>query len=145
MLVDGNFVEIRSNGSKRVAVVNDEPSMTEQHHKQICDINYIVRRYRTTGFIDHVSVVQAVYGDFTSIGSYHESMNKLIDAQDAFLRLPSEVRKEFDNDPGIMLDAIQKPENYDKLLKLGLVNPRPKNDVSEPPKGGENTPNSALT
>lgn len=119
-----NEVSLRENGKKRVKTLILGASLTQQHHKQICDVNHIVRRYRKTGLIDHVNSVRGAYGDFSEVGSYHECMNKLIAADDAFMRLPSEVRKEFDNDPGIMLNELGKPENFDRMVELGLLAPK---------------------
>lgn len=146
-LVDGNLIGRRANGSKRVQSHNGEPELTEQHHKQICDINHIVRRFRNTGLVDHVSAIQARYGDFMGLGTYHEAMERLASAQEAFMFLPAEVRKEFDNDPGVLLDAIQKPENYEKMVSLGLLDPKASSSsggMSSNPEGGD-SPNSAST
>lgn len=136
---DGHLVTIRPNGTKRVTLIKSGNSLVEQHHKQICDINHIVRRFRKTGLIDHVSNLQARYDDFTGVGSYHECMNKLVQAEEAFLQLPAEVRKEFQNDPGIMLDEIQKPENYDRMVELGLLARRKLDVVSDPAQAGEHS------
>lgn len=132
-------VELRENGTKRVVQVNVSERRAEQHHKQICDINHIVRRFQKTGLVDHVSSIKGSYDDFTGIGSYHECMNKLIRAEEDFLKLPASIRKEFDNDAGVLLDEIQKPENYDKMVKLGLLNPKPSVDVSVPADAGEDS------
>ena len=92
------------NGYERIRVsldFKDEngdpiPSKTEQCHKETCDIRNIIKQYDKNGLLLHVNKAKEFYGDFTEVNEYQESLNKVIEAENLFLGLPSEVRKEFD-------------------------------------------------
>lgn len=99
----------------------DEPSMAQQHFKDECDVNNILRKYQSTGLVTHVANGIPSYGDFSSVLEYQQAQNILIEAQDAFEALPASLRKRFDNDPAVMLEFIENPDNREEAEKLGLV------------------------
>lgn len=105
----------------RVAIVFPETGRTKQAHKTECDINHIIKRYDKTGLIAHVNESTAVYGDFTDINEYQQSLNRVIEAQEAFMDLPSNVRKRFSNDPGEFFEFCTNPANMDEMIALGLA------------------------
>lgn len=96
---------------------------TKQSHKTECDINNILRRYESTGLITHVNNTVAQYGDFSEVDDYQTSLQKVMDAEGAFLALPSDVRKFFDNDPAKFLDFAGDPNNIETMVELGLADP----------------------
>lgn len=100
----------------------DEPSMAQQHFKDECDVNNILRKYELTGLVTHVANGTPSYGDFSSVLEFQQAQNILIEAQDAFEALPASLRKRFDNDPAVMLEFIENPDNREEAEKLGLVN-----------------------
>lgn len=125
----------------------DEPA--KQEFKDECDINHIIARYVKDGVIDHVNRVEAVYGDFTSVGDYHGDLNRLIEAQEAFDGLPAQIRKRFANDPAELLSFLMDENNRTEAEKLGLVKPRPVKDdgtivdekmVKKAPQGANEPP-----
>ena len=73
-------------------VVYTEPSMTQQHFKDECDVNNIIDRYTRTGVIpDYLTQVsEGVYGDFSDVGDYMSMQQAIINAKDSFAALPSE-------------------------------------------------------
>lgn len=99
----------------------DEPSMAQQHFKDECDVNNILRKYESTGLVTHVANGTPSYGDFSSVLEFQQAQNILIEAQDAFEALPASLRKRFDNDPSVMLEFIENPDNREEAEKLGLV------------------------
>lgn len=99
----------------------DEPSMAQQHFKDECDVNNILRKYESTGLVTHVANGTPSYGDFSSVLDYQQAQNILIEAQDAFVALPASLRKRFDNDPSLMLQFIENPDNREEAEKLGLL------------------------
>lgn len=99
----------------------DEPSMAQQHFKDECDVNNILRKYESTGLITHVANGTPSYGDFSSVLEFQQAQNILIEAQDAFEALPASLRKRFDNDPAVMLEFIENPDNREEAENLGLV------------------------
>lgn len=64
-------------------------------------------------------------------------MLTVMKAKDAFMTLPSEVRRRFQNDPAELLEFIEKPENKEQCIKWGIFDkPKPqiKETLPEPPK-----------
>lgn len=95
--------------------------VTEQHHARDCDMNHILRKYQKTGLVDHVSRYQGKYDDITEAVDYHTAMNTVINAENAFMSLPSSIRNKFKNDPGAFLDFVSNPDNHDEMVELGLL------------------------
>jgi phage internal scaffolding protein len=105
--------------TKRVGLDCGE-GLTEQSHKRECDMNYILADYARTGIVRHVAKHQGRYDDVT-VQDFQEAMFLVKGAQDMFLELPAETRKEFDNDPVKFLDYVQDPANKEKLKEKGLL------------------------
>lgn len=119
----------------RVLVEFTEPSLTQQQFKDECDINHIMQRYRDTGFlVDPLQKVTAKpqFGDFSTVADFMEAQNVIVRARENFEALPSQVRKEFGNDPARMLAFLEQESNYARAVELGLVEKRP-DPPSEPP------------
>lgn len=118
------------------------PSLTQQHFKDEVDIKNTIRRYDRTGLIANVNKAVAHYGDFTaSVNEYQDALNLVIEAQQNFAALPSEIREVFGNNPGQFLEQVQNPANKDRMIELGLiekpqikaeVNPEPENAAAPP-------------
>lgn len=96
-------------------------SLTKQAFKKECDINQIMKQYKKSGLLDHVNTHQGNYGDFLNFEDYHSSLNKIIEAKDAFYSIPSEIRAKFDNDPSLFMEFAQNDENHEALVELGLA------------------------
>nr|QJB20722.1 MAG: internal scaffolding protein [Microvirus sp.] len=105
------------------------PSRTKQSFRDECDINNIMRRYETTGVIQHVAGSVPEFGDYISELDFQQSMNAVLEAQELFAQLPARVRDRFGNDPAQMLAFLGDEKNKDEAIKLGLVNP----PAAEPP------------
>ena len=98
-----------------------EPSMTEQHFKDECDINYIVQQYQQTGVMPQGDR-QPLFGDFEQFPTdLQSSMAMYDDAQERFMQLDARLRKEFDNDPAKLLAFLQEEKNHDRAIELGLI------------------------
>ena len=98
-------------------------SRTKQAPHAECDINNIMQKYQKTGVLDHINHHQGDYSDFLSATSYHESMNAVLEAQNAFDSLPSSVRSRFNNNPGDFLAYVHNPNNAAEMVTLGLATP----------------------
>lgn len=124
----------------RVSLGDFEPTLTKQAFKDECDINNIMRKYQTTGLVSHFAKGEPKYGDFSNSVDYHEAMNQVLAAQDAFMALPSSIRARFSNDPGYLLDFVSDPNNRDEAVRLGLIDHVPEvvkgdtGDVERPPQ-----------
>ena len=111
----------------------EDATLTQQHFKDECDINNILRQFNITGLLPEAPLSPR-YGDFTGIGDYHSALNQVIAAEDEFMRLPAQIRSRFDNDPAKLIDFLEKSENKDEAIKLGLVNPEVLPQVVEEPQ-----------
>mgnify|MGYP000626558789 CR=1 FL=1 len=128
-------IKKRADGSRRVAFITDPGSRVEGHHKNDVDINNIMQKYRVTGFLES-NADEAQYGDFTNATDYHDMKNRIIEAEMEFSRLPSHLRKRFNNDPGQLLSFLDDPQNLSEAQELGLC-PKPIPDApveAKPPK-----------
>jgi len=125
-----------ADGRKKVVTVNDEPSMTQQQFKEMSDINRIMKKYHKGEMVNYLNRRPGVYGDFSKMPSYSDALQIVIDAQESFMTLPSDVRKRFDNDPAKVIEFISDSKNYDEAINLGLV---PKKVIKEEPKNANAT------
>ena len=134
-------VMIRSRFSERIRVpfVFVEPSRTKQSFVKECDINGILAQWSKDGVINHVNRYNGSYSDLPDSSDYHESLNHIIAAQEAFTSLPSHIRSMFNNDPGQFLEFASDQANIPQMVEMGLM---PKNEpVGVPPiqSGAEGT------
>lgn len=116
----GNKCIRRSDGSLSVQTVNDLPSLTEQSHRDSCDINKIMANYEKTG-VAPISGKIPTYGDFSEVKDYAEALTLLMDANEAFMELPAKVRLEYQNDPALFLEAMEDPVKRQELVDKGLL------------------------
>jgi phage internal scaffolding protein len=98
----------------------EDATLTQQHFKDECDINNILRQFNVTGLLPE-STLSPRYGDFTGISDYHTALNQVIAAEDEFMRLPADLRARFENDPAQLIEFLNNSENKNEAIKLGLV------------------------
>lgn len=113
----------------RQAITFTEKSMAKQSFREECDINTIMAKYRANGLIDHVARYGGRYEHLPSNIDYHDNLQGIINAQEAFASLPSKIRTKFDNDPEKFLGFVLDPANKDEVQELGLG--------AKPPSAGE--------
>jgi len=115
----------RANGTLKVSTINEEPSLTNQQFLQESDVNYIVAKHKATGTVTHVrNVVEGVYADLTQTPvDLHEAQSIVLQAEQAFLEVPAQIRQRFGHDPKQFFDFIHDPNNKDEAIKLGLIVP----------------------
>ena len=102
-----------------------EPSMTEQHFKDECDINNIVAQYQATGVLPQGNR-EPLFGDFADFPQDLMSAQSYFDeAQARFMQLDAQLRKEFNNNPAELLAFIQNEANRDRAVELGLIDRPP--------------------
>ena len=95
-------------------------SMTQQQFKAECDVNNILAKYKRTGMLSHIQKHQGNFGDFSSVEDYQTSLGKLMQAQQSFESLPSELRAKFENDPAQLISFFSSDKNDAEAIKLGL-------------------------
>lgn len=105
---------------RRSVVLNTGPGLTEQSHKEECDINYILRDYSRTGFLKHAKKNEGRYDDVTS-QDFQEAMFTVTNAQSLFNDLPALVRKRFGNSPSAFFDFVHDPGNLSEMQRLGIA------------------------
>lgn len=103
-------------------------SMTQQQFKEECDVNNILAKYRKNGLVTHLSKHNGNFGDFSNVEDYQTSLGKLMEAQNAFLQLPSELRSKFQNDPANLVAYLSDPKNDEEAIKFGLKVKRPQKE-----------------
>lgn len=116
----------------RLRVDCGSETRTKQAFKDECDINVIMRRYVKTGVVSHGVLEPGSYG-FAPSFSFHDAMNSIRAAEEAFADLPAAVRKRFRNDPGEFLEFAENPENLEEMRKLGLAEPAPPKEATGDP------------
>jgi phage internal scaffolding protein len=105
---------------RRVYTPLSDKLVTEQSHKDECDINNIMAKYKMTAVINHNARFAPVYGDFCGIDSFQDAMNQIVLAQELFESVPSGIRAQFNNDPGAYLDFMLDHNNLAKIKEMGL-------------------------
>lgn len=116
-------------------------NMTKQSFKKECDINEIMKKFQTTGVIDHYAKRAPEFIDVPTI-EYQDALQIVIDAEDNFAALPSSIRAKFHNDPAEYLQYVENPENLDEMRTLGLANPLPVQPKDPAPTPRDHAPAS---
>lgn len=102
---------------------------THQEHREDCDIMTIVSRFRKSGALPF-NREEPMYGDFDTGMDFHTAMDRILEAEQSFDRLPSAVRALCENDPGKFLDMLNDEESVKKMQEAGLKFVEP--DVTKP-------------
>jgi len=107
--------------SNASGLVCEEPTRTQQHHKDECDINVILERFGKTGQVP-VNAISGQYGDFSGVHDYHTALNAIIASENEFAALPAQIRNRFQNDPSNLIEFLDNPKNKAEAESLGLIN-----------------------
>lgn len=126
----------------RVHPVIIGPSMTEQKFKDECDIHNILSQFKRTGMIAHIAKHQPEFQHFPENIDYQDNLQIVMDAQYNFSKLPAKLRAEFNNDPGLFLNALHDPANRGRFEDLGILNKR---QAPVPPDPGAPSPTAEQT
>lgn len=116
-------------------------SRTKSEFKNEVNINTIVRRAQVSGVMPSGNR-QPLYGDFSNSEDYTQAQIRIAQANEEFLRLPSDIREKFANNVSNLLEFIQDPENHEQAVELGLI-PAPEVKVEEAPQAAENVTETA--
>jgi phage internal scaffolding protein len=109
--------------SDESALKCEDKTKTKQSFKEECDINTIVKRFGLTGELP-TDIKAPQYGDFTGLHDYHEALNAIAEANEAFDAMPADVRFRFANNPGNFVDFCSDENNRAEAEKLGLTLPK---------------------
>lgn len=94
--------------------------MTEQHHKETCDIHTIMRKYEKTGLLEHVAARGPEYKNYVGAPDFKEAMDYIANANSLFQSIPSSIRDKFNNDPAEYLNFVTDENNREAIEALGL-------------------------
>lgn len=90
---------------RRVLAPHSDVRMTKQADGPQQSVSQLLSRYVNAGLVPGNGPMPT-YGDFTGVGDAHEAMNRVMQMQDDFMRLPAGVRKAAENDPGVFLEMV---------------------------------------
>lgn len=123
-------------------------SLTRQEYVKDADLNEIMRKYQ-----DGLAPIPAgsrppMWGDYSNVPDYQESLQLIQDAQERFAALPAVVRERFDNDPCALLQFLADESNRAEAVKLGLlaapeITPPPHDHGSQPPESTNDDSNNS--
>lgn len=103
---------------KRVRTEIDIQDMTQQQFKDEVDVNFIVDSYASTKNPAILNRTQENYG-YAPAKTFHEAMNIVLETEEKFESLPSEIRDYFNSDVNNYLEAMQEPDFEKVMQKLG--------------------------
>lgn len=109
---------------------SEAPTRAQQHFRDECDINTLVKQFARTGVPPAPSAPPMAI--FEEAFDFQTAMQAVVDARVAFDALPSDLRYRFHNDPGAFLAFVHDDANRDEALKLGLIAPTPDPVAPEP-------------
>lgn len=94
-------------------------SATKQAFKDQCDINKILKKAQKTGSLAFAQkYADFTFGEFDGEFSLLDAQQRIAKAGQIFAELPSEVRKEFANNPLDFVAFAADPTNQGRLVEL---------------------------
>lgn len=88
--------------------INEEDSLTLQSEYPQTTIDYYLKRYSATGFLgDPNRAQQGQYLDVSEVGDFQAMQEKVMAVRNAFMELPAEERRNYQDDPALWLEAMQ--------------------------------------
>lgn len=109
--------------SLRSGLTSVMPTLAQQHMRDQCDINFILRKFGQGIQNMPANVDLSRYGDFTGIDDYQSALDFIRAAGEDFAALPSTLRDQFHNDPQKLIAFVSSDENYEAATKMGLLDP----------------------
>ena len=106
---------------KRQGFETTGDSLTQQSHASAADVRNIIKQYDRTGLIANVNKGVAQYGDYSEVNEYAEALNMVRAANENFAELPSHIREQFGNNPGVFFEFATDPKNKEKMIEMGLA------------------------
>ncbi|QKI28896.1 VP3 [Kummerowia striata gokushovirus] len=98
------------------------------------DINHIINKYLRTGELPQSR--QGIFADIAHMKDLQGAIEEVELAKEAFMALPADVRRFFDNDPVKLVEFADDPANTTKLVELGLIDP-PRKPAPAPVQGAK--------
>jgi len=108
----------------------EDKSLALQSQAEDADINVILRRFGVTGQMP-ASARTLTFQDFDGIFDFRTALEAVKAGEEAFMRLPAEVRGRFQNDPQSFVVFCSDPANLPELRKMGLAKEVPSGSPGE--------------
>lgn len=86
-----------------------------------CDVNYLMRNAQRRGEPLDLDFSGFRYADVSQIPDFISINNQIIRAEEQFMRLPAQVRREFNHNAVEFLAFISDSRNRERAEKLGLL------------------------
>ncbi len=119
----------------------------QQHYKNECDINHIMKRYKETGVLKgpepHGAKPQMPnFMDLSEEISYIDARNAIDEGIKAFGQLDPKIRKRFHQNPEEFLEFMGDKKNLPEAQMLGLIETAEEieKEVINPPEEAEKDP-----
>lgn len=106
---------------RKHAMVFTEESLVRPEFQASSEITNIVKRWESTGILEHTHRYEGQYGSFVGPESYHDACNRVLEADEMFSSLPSSVRDRYGNDVGEFLSAVDAGDEF--LREAGILKP----------------------
>lgn len=90
---------------------------TKQSFKDGTDINKLLSKSQRADTLSHLAKYEPQYGDFSDF-DFDSAQRTLARARSIFAEVPSEVRKEFNQDPREFFAFVNDPANADQLARV---------------------------
>lgn len=104
------------------AVECRDESLTQQSFVQDADINVLVARFGITdGALPPVAMDPRLFGDFSDVVDFRDSLDRVRDAEARFAALPASIRNRFANEPARLWEFVNDPANVEESISLGLL------------------------
>ena len=104
-------------------------------------------RFIKTGTIQHLNHARPHFG-FAPSSDFRESLEIISRAEEAFSELPSDIRADFDNDPGQFLAFVENKDNIPQMADYGLLTPEAVASLGSPAESastGELSPSPSIS
>lgn len=111
--------DVKAASDEAAIVCDPSEDRTQQQFKDDADINTIVKRFGLTGKVP-VGFAMPRIGDFTNVTDFHSAMNLIVEAEEAFLEVPADIRARFGHDPQQLMRFLEDPNNREEGIKLGF-------------------------
>lgn len=97
-----------------------DPTRAQQNMRDETDINVLVKRF-AGGMPIPAPAAVAEFVDASAGFDFQQAMNQVVEAQRAFMDLPSNIRDRFANDPAKLIDFLADGRNQAEAAFLGLA------------------------
>lgn len=116
-----------------------KPRAAKQSMARETDINYIVAQSTRLGAIPQARTQPPQFIDLAGVPNFHESLNLITRAQQAFAILPAKIRSACNNDIRGYVSLVTDKNRREEAISLGLLK------AKTPPTKAEKKPETPHT